>query len=214
MEQPSYQRQVAIKTIISDILAGEFVKEEENKSDYLLTPENEKIYRLNLFAIVLNKEKVGNITNILLDDGSGKINLRYFEDDPVLEELQIGEVILVIGKLRSYNQEKYLAPEIVKKINSLWLKVRSLEMAKEVKEIFDVDVKVEVEKVIDEVADEDNTLPVQKIIKIINELDQGEGVLIEEIISNSVLNGTEQIIEKMLENGEIFQISPGKVKVL
>ena len=38
--------------------------------------------------------------------------------------------------------------------------------------------------------------------------------MMEEIISKSPLNNTEQLLEKMLESGEIFQNSPGKVKVL
>ena len=57
-------------------------------------------------------------------------------------------------------------------------------------------------------------LPIQKLTNLIKELDTGDGVLIEEVISKSPLNDTEQLIEKMLENGDIFQNLPGKVKVL
>ena len=38
--------------------------------------------------------------------------------------------------------------------------------------------------------------------------------MIEELISKSMLNDTEQLIEKMLENGDIYQNLPGKIKVL
>ena len=61
---------------------------------------------------------------------------------------------------------------------------------------------------------EDILLPIEKIKKIIEEMDTGDGVLIEEIISKSPLNDTEEVIEKMLEAGDIFQNLPGKVKVL
>ena len=64
------------------------------------------------------------------------------------------------------------------------------------------------------ISEEAELLPIQKLTNLIKELDTGDGVLIEEVISKSPLNDTEQLIEKMLENGDIFQNLPGKVKVL
>lgn len=122
-------RQVAVKILIKDIFQAEYVQEEEeNKSNYLLTSKNEKIYRVNLIAIVVNKEKIGSITNLLVDDGTSGIIVRSFEETRYVEELDIGDVLVVIGKIRIYNKEKYLAPEIIKKTSPDWLKVRSLEL--------------------------------------------------------------------------------------
>ena len=39
-------------------------------------------------------------------------------------------------------------------------------------------------------------------------------VSIEEVIEKSLLDNTDDLIKKMLENGDIFQNTPGKVKVL
>ena len=219
----TYQRYVAIKTTIKVLLEGEYKQENEETPNYLLTIGQEKIFRMNLMATILNKEIQGNITNFLLDDGSGKINLRYFEESKILVKLNIGDVVLVIGKLRIYNQEKYISPEIVKKINPAWLKVRALktkniiEAPKIIVEKEEVVENVE-EKLIEVVQEENDKdvelLPIQKVTELIKSLDKGEGVMIEEIISKSPVNDTEKLLEKMLEGGEIFQNSPGKVKVL
>jgi RPA family protein len=262
-ETKKYDRQVAIKTTVQQLLLGKYMQENEQTPNYLLTKSNEKIYRLNVMGIVLSNEKQGAITNLLFDDGTGKITLRVFEENKVVNSLNVGDVILSIGKLRIYNQEKYIAPEIIKKIDHLWLKLRALELkeligekdtfVEEEKEIIveeskvkvveevkenqseekvhsEIIVEKEVNKVSekkvekvenvdvedDEIVDvEENVLlPVQKIINLIKELDPGEGVMIEELISKSMLNDTEKLIEKMLEAGDIYQNLPGKVKVL
>jgi RPA family protein len=244
-ETKSFERQTALKTTIQELLLGDYIQEDENTPNYLLTKSGTKIYRCNLMAIILSKEQQGSITNILVDDGTGKITLRSFEKNEVLEKLEVGTAILIVGKLRIYNQEKYLSSEIVKKIEPLWLKLRALELKeliekkddfvddkKEniVNEVNKVDEnkdnqKNDVEKNTNEtetrineeeetISEEAELLPVQKLTNLIKELDTGDGVLIEEVISKSPLNETEQLIEKMLENGDIFQNLPGKVKVL
>jgi len=244
-ETKSFERQTALKTTIQELLLGEYIQEDENTPNYLLTKSGIKIYRCNLMAIILNKEQQGSITNILVDDGTGKITLRSFEKNEVLDNLEIGTAVLIIGKLRVYNQEKYLTSEIVKKIEPLWLKLRALELKgsignkngftddkKEniVSEVNKIDEnknnqEIDVEKITNEtktkikeeeenISEEAELLPIQKLTNLIKELDTGDGVLIEEVISKSPLNDTEQLIEKMLENGDIFQNLPGKVKVL
>ena len=147
----------------------------------------------------------------------------------------MGNVVLIIGKLRTYNQDKYISPEIIKKIDPQWLKIRAIELKDnfikndkninlkqeeketikiiEEKQEFKDEKEIKKEKEINPV-DIEEDLPIQKIIKIIKELDNGDGVFIEELIEKSTLNETEKLIQNMLENGDIFQNYPGKVKVL
>ena len=110
-------RDVALKISINTLLSGKYVQEKETEPNYLLTSEEKKIYRLNLMANILSKEIVGSITNLLIDDGTGSIILRSFEKNKTTENLNIGDTILILGKVRIYNQEKYISPEIIKKIN-------------------------------------------------------------------------------------------------
>lgn len=245
-------REVAIKTSIKELLFGEFFLDKEGSKNYLLTVDGEKLFRLSIMATIVNKEKHGSITNILVDDGTEKIILRLFEENKQ-SNVSIGDTLLVIGKIRMYNQEKYISPEIIKKINPLWLKVRSLEIKKKTLnklnniEIFNVyeqpvnnkNIKLDdaAEKNFETISStkmknidlpeknnhekyddyEDTEIdfsPTQKIKNLIIELDTGNGVLIEDIIECSLFEDTEELIENMLEKGDIFQNTPGKVKVL
>ncbi|MFC1686829.1 OB-fold nucleic acid binding domain-containing protein [Nanoarchaeota archaeon] len=229
MKEKIQERQIAIKTKIKEINEGNYVIKEGWEPNHLLTKSKIKISRVNLMAIVLDKESQGEIMSLVLDDGSGKIVLRSFEKIKNLETINIGESVLIIGKVREYNNEKYVAPEIIKKIDTKWLKVRSLEL-KETKE------EQEIQK--EELKEEDNentknkeplsvseNEPVkieeetfesvnEKIIELIKKLDKGEGALIEEVKEKVNTSDSEEIIEKMLKEGEIFQNLPGRIKVL
>jgi RPA family protein len=124
------KRWIAVKTDISTLFNSKFVEDDSDLPSYILTEKEEKIYRVNLMVIVLDFNTTGNITNVLVDDGSGKIDLRFFEENKILDKINVGSSLLVIGRLRIYNNEKYLSPEIVKIIDPAWLKVRSLELEK------------------------------------------------------------------------------------
>ncbi len=260
-----FSRQTAIKITIGMLFSCNYVEQSEDEPNYLKLPSGEKLYRLNVLAIILDKERVGAITNLLVDDGTGKIVLRSFEENKIIEKLSVGDSVLIIGKLRKYNQEKYVSPEIIKKIDPNWLKLRSLilikdkdninnmkeeenkevlndvfeskeikvsnkteansgfseELVKNKEKIKETDVsdgsfvdEEDVEIINDTDPIESPFLPVEKLIKMIKEMDSGEGVMIEEIISSSQIKNTEELLGKMLEKGDIFQNSPGKVKVL
>ncbi len=81
---------------------------------------------------------------------------------------------------------------------------------------FRVSEDVKVVKVKEEVKEEEKFLDLDdnKIRELIKELDQGEGALIEEVKEKAKVEKVEELLEKMLEKGEIFQNLPGKVKVL
>jgi len=232
IQQGNNARQIAVKIYIADLILGTYIQEVEQNPNYLQTIHNQKIYRLNVIAIIIQKEILGTITNFLMEDSTGTIVARFFEENKYLERFKVGDVVLVVGKVRTYNQEKYISPEIIKKVSPLWLKMRlkelklpSVEENKELKIDLGNQIQqkrqqpiistVQQDKLQEEDVVEDNIiLPYQKITQLIQDLDVGEGVRIEEIMEKSPLQNTEEIIETMLKNGDIFQNSPGKVKVL
>tara|TARA_Y100000310_G_C20640166_1_gene793450 strand:- start:105 stop:854 length:750 start_codon:yes stop_codon:yes gene_type:complete len=234
-----FVRHFACKTRIKSLFENEYIIGNEENPNHFIDEGGTPQYRINIMAIILSKEKRGSISNILIDDGSGQIYVRSFEENKNIEKLQIGNVVLVIGKLRLYNQERYISPEIIKLTEVGWLKARSLELGKLERPVEDLVVKLERKKEgLEEVeqpqkaqipveenkngnevapgqdSEEESLLPAQKTIQLIKEMDTGEGVLIDRIIENSTVRESEKIIENLLESGEIFQISPGKVKVL
>lgn len=119
---------IAKKLLINDINTSNYVQNQEQSSNFLLTVEQETIFRLNVIGIVVQKEAIGSITNIVLDDGTGILLVRLFEQNKSSDMLSVGDTILVIGRIRMYNEEKYLSPEVVKKTNPLWLKIRMIEL--------------------------------------------------------------------------------------
>lgn len=200
-----FARFPAIKTAINTITQSTFVQEMESMS-YLLTSQGQKLYRVNVLATVLRKEEQGNITHILIDDGTAQITTRFFEQHPLLPTLTTGDIIMIIGRGRVYNNERYISPEIIKRVNPLWLKIRKKEVEESIEPVK--------ENLSEEMVEQEKLLPREKIIQIIKQSDDGQGVAIEEIIEKISLPDVETILKKMLEEGEIFQIIPGKVKML
>ena len=233
MEPNPFQRSVAVKVTLQEIFQCALLQDE--LGTFLLLPSadssekkpiEKKCARINVMATVLQKETQGNMTHFLIDDGTGTILARFFEVHPHLGEFKIGDAVIVMGKVRAYNQEKYISPEIMKKISPAWLKVRALENRMNGKSTSAlqnaqnngdeerVKKRVSSEEGISEREENSEELPQQKIIAIIKELDQGSGAPMQEIIEKSPLRDIEFLLERMMERGEIFQILPGKVKVL
>ncbi len=125
-----FSRHIAVKSSVQDLLSGEYIKGEDGQADYILNKQNEKVFRLNIVGIIVSSSKTGSITNFLLDDGSERIVLRFFEEQDFLEKIELGDTMLCIGKLRMYANERYVAPEICKKVDPLWLKVRNVSLGK------------------------------------------------------------------------------------
>jgi len=214
MVEQFQERQVAIKVKISEILNGKYIVEEGWTPNYLLTQNNQKISRVNIFGVILETNLEKERTNLILDDGSGKMAIRSFEELKNLNLLNVGDSIVIIGKIRFFNGELYLSPEIIKKIDPKWLKIRKIELDKLYSEnpipIAKLDL---VKESLNEEIEEDSIIN-QKVQELIKELDLGGGVLIEEIKEKSDISNIETVIEFMLKNGEIFQNLPGRVKLL
>ena len=114
---------------------------------------------------------------------------------------------MVIGKVREFSGEKYIVPEILRKIdNPAWMSIRKIELSRN--EPAAAEIKDEPKKVI-EISDIYN-----EVCSIIKKLDGGDGVPIDDIIKNSSKPEAESIINELLKKENIFEIRPGRVKVL
>jgi len=125
----------------------------------------------------------------------------------------------LIGRPREYGQEKYILPEIIKKIeNRGWVDVRKLELKKQdlqAKEIKTTETKEEkeesVEEEIVEEVEEEKTGNIEKAYNLVKSMDHGDGVDYQEIVEKT---GSEKEIKMLLEEGELYEIRPGRLKVL
>jgi len=132
MAEESRVRQTAYKVWIKDILSGKYVVQEGWDPNYIEN-NDKKISRANILAIVtekyMNEDKTYSTLN--LDDGSSSIQLRTFQDEMFfIDPIQVGDAVLVIGKPREQNNERFITTEIVKKVDPAWLKIRKLELPK------------------------------------------------------------------------------------
>src|SRR3989338_595545 len=129
LEEKTFQkRQVAYKAKILDIASCNFTKDELSAGYIKLRGVN--VSRVNIIATVVYKyEQTLGYNIAVIDDGTGRIPLRIFDNNSTFSKMDIGDAILVIGKIREFNNEKYVVPEILKKINSVgWINVRKLEL--------------------------------------------------------------------------------------
>ena len=208
-EQKFQDRQIAYKTRIKDILNSKYIKTDGFNPNYLEI-NGQEISRVNVIGVIVQKSELENQKNLIIDDGSGKIAARTFENNLLLDKVHIGDVVLVIGRPREFTMEKYLLVETIKKVDSQWAKVRKLELDKGVdqEESNEKDAEIketEEEKIMDESQK-------NKILKMIKETDKGEGVSVEDISSD--IDNLDEIIDLLLRVGDIFEIRPGKLKVL
>lgn len=116
------KRQTARRVRIKDLNRGKYVKEEGFNPNYLLTPYGLKISRAMIVATVVDKfknddESFGSIT---VDDGSDTIRGKYFQDLSQVDQVELGDIIQLIGKVREYNGDLYLNPELLKKRDIIW----------------------------------------------------------------------------------------------
>ena len=209
----SFIRPYSKEITILEALNANFIQKSAEEPNAIFFQENEPIYNINIIGIVLNVEKIGTMTNLLLEDGTEKIVIRFFEEKQILSSLEAGNIIKVIGKIRKYNEERYISPEIVKKMDSLWMKIRFLKIKLRGSLISFSSVNKSTLSE-EELVEDNNLLPSEKIFKLIKEMDKGEGVRIEELVEKSSLDKTEEILQKMIEEGDLFQNLPGKVKIL
>lgn len=207
LEQKTFQKRlIAYKIRISDIIDESFTKDELSAGYIKLN----KVYisRVNVIATIVYKAEDLNYANAVIDDGTGRISLRSFENNETFSKIDVGEVVLVIGKIREFNNEKYIAPEILKKIIDFgWVNVRKMELKNPVVN----DAPKNEGKVIEEITTVDLN---EKIYLLIKELDNGDGADVDEIIKSANDSGAENIVNKLLESGDIFEIKPGKLKIL
>ena len=148
------------------------------------------------------------------------MSIMGFENTPIRGDNSVGDIINVIGRIREFNNEKYIAPEIIKKTDERWMKVRKLEIEKSRINIEEEDpstenTEIKEEEIESQETETNSTIDNhEKITQYIKNNDQGNGVEIEEITKSISINECEKLIENMLKEGDIFENLPGKVKVL
>jgi len=202
-----FKRNVAYKFRIGDILLGKPIFDGERFG--FLELGDRKIIRVNIIGNIIDKYESDGEKKycfLTIDDGSGQIKAKYFGDDVnKFKDVVQGQTVLIIGNLRNFNNETYIAPEIIKEQDTRYLLIRKLELEKEKNKNTKPLAKEQIVAVKD------------KILERIKEGEKDGGIEIDSIIltlrdvSPDMIN---QEIKKLLEEGIIFEPRPGKVRWL
>lgn len=183
-------RNTAYHIRISDILLNDYVKEQGRS---YLKFDGKEITRVNIIGMVVAKDN----NSARMDDGSALVSLIEF-DSSNLERASVGDVVLVVGRIWESDSQRFIVPEIIKKTDRGWMRVRAHELGIRKPE------KLPSQKFAETA--EKNTLD------FIRERDKGSGVGIDVIIREKKIR--EDDIQGLLKSGEIFLVKPGYVKVL
>jgi RPA family protein len=116
------ERMTAVRASISDITTGTF---SDDNGPHVVSPFGVELRRVAVVGFVVNKfyregDETGKkrFESITVDDGTDTIGVKVWgeEDASVLEGVKESILVLVIGKVREYNEEVYLIPEIVREL--------------------------------------------------------------------------------------------------
>lgn len=133
------RRATAAKLAIRDIKEGNLLTSEQGNVVGVETHLGQ-VSRVNLLATVVDRfaltperatEEGRGFSTVTLDDGTGVIRVKMWgELSSKIQDVRVGDLVLVIGKVRSFQGETYLNGEVVRKLeNPNWETVRRLELA-------------------------------------------------------------------------------------
>jgi len=185
---------------------------------------------------ITEKFEGDNFSSISLDDSTAVIKAKVFEQPEFFSSFKVGDLVVVIGKVKEFAEEIYLQAEAVRKIsepnyetfrkleilNFLREKMRiASELKKSNFSLEDLRNLAQEEFGLDEeslsVVLESKKMEIDykpKILEVIQDLDKGEGVEISKLVG--VLNLPENVIEgalnDLLASGMLYEPVVGKLR--
>lgn len=128
------KRMTAKKARLMDIAKGRYTPADGMKPGYILTPYGMRVSRARVMATVVSKfvSEDKNFASVTIDDGTETMRAKSFGTTKFFDNVNLGDSVDVIGKIRYYNDEIYIAPEIVIKITDPnFESLRRLELVKQ-----------------------------------------------------------------------------------
>jgi len=235
------KRNTTKKVSITEIVSGKFVKKTGFESSYVLSNIGRKLSRVRVLALIVDKyiKDDSNYGAITLDDGTETVRCKVFVSVKIFDGLTKGDLVDVFGKLKEYNDEVYIMPEIIRKAesNAETLRLLELEQAHKYQKELMNKIKAlqtrdasELKILLKDVKPEDIESMIESgcldIVKpevklndkdaILNIIRENNGIDYLSIIQKSGFdeNVVDQIVQDFLEKRVCFEPSPGVIKVL
>ena len=205
-EEQQFKRNIAFKLRIGDILLGKNQIEQERFVASEI--KGKRVVRVNVVGSIVDKyesEGESKYLSLTMDDGSGQIKLKSFgEDVDKFKEITQGKTIIVIGNLRFWNDEIYITPEIIKEQDPRYLIIRKLELEKNSEKSDEAQVE-----------QNSNSSLRDNLVELIKNSESSGGIEVDAL--NEKLGNSPEVgqgLQKLLEDGMIFEPRPGVVRWL
>lgn len=211
------KRKTAYKIEIAEIIKGNYTE------DGLILLNGQKIIRARILGTIVAKFFSDERTYgfVVLDDGTETIRIKaYKEQVELFENFKIGDIIEVFGRIKEWEDEIYVLPDYAVLIDDPnWEVLRKFELAQDKRKHPDIiNSKTEIAKDTNEsleVIEDVIQSPRQKIRELIEKMDGGEGALVSELKKqHGDETAVEKILTELMNEGEIFEPRPGKVKLM
>ena len=187
----------AFKVRIGDLVSGKLAQEEN--ATYLLTKDNRKLVRFRIMATVIDKfvSDDNSYAIITLDDSTETIRAKAFKGETQkLAELQVGDLVDVVGNAREYDGELYVNPEIVTKIeNPNWELLRKLELMG---------------------AEEEEKSLEPIVMEKLSELGSVDGATLKELVkaTGSEEKSIIEVMRNLMMRGDVYEPKKGRFKLV
>ncbi|MBI2449214.1 OB-fold nucleic acid binding domain-containing protein [Candidatus Pacearchaeota archaeon] len=196
------KRNIAYKLRIGSLFHGKSVIESERFR--FLEYNSRKIIRVNIIANIVEKYISDDRRYLAynIDDASGQIRMKVFGEEEIrkFEQFSQGDTIMIIGNLKSYRNELYIMPEIIKKLDPSYLLVRKLEIENNIEVKDNNEIRAVRDQIIDIIKNAENQGGVDTE-KIVMDMNADPGLINAEI-------------RKILEEGLAYEPRPGRIRYL
>jgi RPA family protein len=212
------QRMTARKVRLSELMSGKWVKREGMEPSFIVTDSGEKISRARVLGTVVGRflAEDGNFASITLDDGTDTIRAKTFKSTKPVDEIGVGDLVDLIGKVREYNGEVYIIPEVITRVDPNMELLRRLELIKKARELKAKPPEASEEEGGEagkaEEKKEDDTELRKEILAVIESDSEGVeyGVILERVKAPETR--IESVINEILAEGICYEPTPGRVK--
>lgn len=205
------KRNIAFKVWIGDLVKGSYTRGEDEWDTGYIFINGKNVSRVNLIGTIVSVYKSEDYVSYVLDDGSGNIKLKLWEAG--VKEFKVGDLVLVIGRIRNLNNETFVLPEIIRLVENInWLVLRKLELVSEYGERLKVTETaysgVDTKEIVRNKR--------QEVLGMVENLDDGGGVDFMSIVSKSGLSEEVivEIVNNLIKDGELYEPQPGKLRIM
>lgn len=200
------ERQTARKVRIASLTQGKWMKQEGMDPSFVVTPQGEKVARARVLGTVVGRFIAEDATfaSVTLDDGTDTLRAKTFKTAKPLDTANVGDILDVIGKVREWNGEIYMIPEVVSKVENPNIELlRRLEIAEKLKDFDAGEVKSE------EQEKEDIR---QEVLLVIEK--EKAGISYDALLKaiKRKEQDVEKVINDLLSEGVCYEPTPGKIR--